>query len=440
MLPTVRFMKKSITLLLVLLCLIPVKAATPAEVHAAKVKKSHHVINISPDEPIDSASEQEIINLFYYDQFRQFQDPLAPYFMMMSKTHQYAMGIGGVVRMRGWYDWHGAMNYSAFIPYEIKIPADPTRKHWVGSTPVGTALFMSVFGRHSKFGNYQLYIEANFNGYQSRDFRLKKAYATVGDLTIGYTNSTFSDPAAQPPTVDGQGPNSKTSDTNVLVRWMHTFRKNYVVAASVETPDGSIPTLADTYTGCSNYIPNFAAFMQYQWGNGQHVRLSGVVRGLEYRDLVEGRNYKKAGWGVHVSTVFNPVAPLTVYGAVITGKGIGSLVNDLQSSPMDLVGDTGQRGRMFAPLSLGWYAALQYHFSPEIFSTIVFSEERFLPKQQPVYENITYKYGLYGAANVFWNMTSRCQMAVEYNFGKRQNIDHSHGWVNRVSLMAQFSF
>lgn len=440
MLSTVEFMKNIIALVFMLSFSLPMMAITPAEQQEKELKKSHHVVNITPDEAIDSLSEQEMINMFYYDQFRHFQDPLAPYFMLMSKTHQYAMGIGGVVRMRGWYDWNGAMSNSAFIPYDITIPGDPTRKHWTGSTPAGTALFFSVFGRHTKFGRYQLYIEANFNGYGSRDFKLKKAYATVGDWTLGYTNSTFSDPAAQPPTVDGQGPNSETSDTNVLLRWMHTIKEHYVIAASVETPDGAIPSRPNTYTGCSDYMPNFAAFMQYQWGTGQHVRLSGVVRGLEYRDLVEGKNYKKTGWGVHASTVFRPVAPLTVYGAVITGKGLGSLINDLQNSPMDLVGDTERPGRMLAPLSFGWYAALQYHFRPNLFSTIVFSEERFLPKDEPVYENITYKYGLYGAANIFWNITPRCQAAVEYNLGKRQNIDRSHSWVNRVSLMAQFSF
>lgn len=440
LLSTVRFMKKFIALVLLLSLMLPMVALTPAEIQKMQQRKSHYILNLNSGEPLDSVYEQELISIFYYDQFRHFQDPLAPYFMLMSKTDQFAMGIGGVVRMRGWYDWDGAMSNSAFIPYDISIPDDPTRNHWTGSTPAGTALFLSVFGRHTRFGNYQLYIEANFNGYGSRDLRLKKAYATVGDLTIGYTNSTFSDPSAQPPTVDGQGPNSKSSDTNILLRWMHTFKQRYVVAASVETPNGAIPTLPDVYTGCSNYMPNFAAFMQYQWGGGQHVRLAGVVRGLEYRDLLENRNYKKTGWGVHVSTVLNPVAPLTLYGAVITGKGLGSLVNDLQNSPMDLVGDPSHRGRMFAPLSFGWYAGVQYHFLPNLFSTIVFSEERFLPKEEPVYENITYKYGLYGAANIFWNITPRCQAAVEYNLGKRQNIDHAHGWVNRVSLMAQFSF
>lgn len=55
--------------------------------------------------------------------------------------------------------------------------------------------------------------------------------------------------------------------------------------------------------------------MQYQWDGGSHVRLSGIVRGLKYRDLVAQRNYRVAGWGAHASTVFNLVDPLTVYGA-----------------------------------------------------------------------------------------------------------------------------
>ncbi len=433
-------MKQSIILALAIAVSLTAVAVSPVEKQADELKKSHHVVNISPDEPIDSMSEKELIDLFYYDQFRHFQDPLAPYFMLMSKTHNYAMGIGGVVRMRGWYDWNGSMQNSAFIPYDIRIPGDPTKDHWFGSTPAGTALFFSVFGRHTKFGSYQLYIEAGFNGYGNRDFHLKKAYATVNDWTLGYANSTFTDPAAQPPTVDAQGPNSETSDTNVLLRWMHTFKNHYVVAASVETPDGAIPALDGVYAPCNDYMPNFAAFMQYQWGGGQHVRLSGVIRGLEYRDLVTGKNHKKTGWGAHLSTIFRPVEPLTVYGAVITGKGISSLINDLQNSPMDLVGDPERRGEMKAPLSFGWYAALQYNFRPNLFSTIMFSEERFLPGHQHSYDSGIYKYGLYGTANIFWNITPRCQTGVEYNFGKRQNMDREHRWVNRVSMMAQFSF
>lgn len=62
--------------------------------------------------------------------------------MLMSKDAQLAMGIGGVVRMRGWYDWGGALNSSAFAPYDISIPTNPARDRWLGSTPSGTAFLL----------------------------------------------------------------------------------------------------------------------------------------------------------------------------------------------------------------------------------------------------------------------------------------------------------
>ena len=92
-------MKQSIILALAIAVSLTAVAVSPVEKQTDELKKSHHVVNISPDEPIDSMSEKELIDLFYYDQFRHFQDPLAPYFMLMSKTHNYAMGIGGVVRI-----------------------------------------------------------------------------------------------------------------------------------------------------------------------------------------------------------------------------------------------------------------------------------------------------------------------------------------------------
>ncbi len=416
-------------------------AVSPSEQRLEAQKNSQHLIYIGSEQSIDTMAVRAMMTNFYVDQFRSFQDPLAPYFMLMSKSGDLAMGVGGTVRMRCWYDWNGAMSNSAFIPYLISIPNNPTRDHWFSSTPSGTALFARVFGHSRKVGLYQAYIEAKFSGYGNRDFKLSKAYFSVGDWTVGYAPSTYTDPMAAPPTVDSQGPNSLMNYTNVLIRWMHTFKKGIVVAASVESPDGSIPVLDGKYTGCSDFMPNVAAFLQYQWNGGQqHVRLSGIMRGLEYRDLVESGNHKIIGWGLHLSTVFRPVGPLTVYGGVNYGKGVSNMVQDLQNSPMDLLGDVDNPGKMYAPASMGWYAALQYHFAPNVFSTIMFSEERFLPKHDPIEDNYTYKYGLYGAANVFWEIHPRCQIGLEYNIGKRMDINHRNKCADRVSLMGQFSF
>ena len=141
----------------------------------------------------------------------------------MSKDANLAMGIGGAVRMRGYYDWGGAVPSSAFIPYLTPMNPSPTSMKHFGTTPSGTCLFFRVLGRNKTLGDYQLYIEANFNGYNSRDFLLKKAYAIINDFTIGYASSTFSDPAAVPPTVDAAGPNNKITPTSVLVRYMRLY-------------------------------------------------------------------------------------------------------------------------------------------------------------------------------------------------------------------------
>ena len=155
---------------------------------------------------------------------------------------------------------------------------DPTKKRHFDTTPAGTCLYFRVLGRNKTLGEYQLYIEANFGGYQFRDFTLKKAYAIINDFTVGYATSTFSDPSALPPVVDAQGPTNKITPTSVLVRYMPVVRDKWVFAVSAETPSAAIGADGIATAKVDNWMPDFAAFAQYQWAPGQHVRLSGLVR------------------------------------------------------------------------------------------------------------------------------------------------------------------
>ena len=234
-------------------------------------------------------SIRRVISEFYYDQFRHFQDPGAPYFLFMSKDAGLAMGIGGCVRMRAYYDWGGAIPASGFAPYLIPIHPSPTDMRHVGTSPAGTSLFFRVIGRNKALGDYQLYIEANFNGYETRDFRLKKAYATINNFTVGYAASTYSDPAATPPTVDAQGPNNKIGTTAVLVRYMPVIKDRWGAGRIWRVARVSIDVDNINTAKVSNWMPDWATFVQYQWGKGEHVRLSGIARTLSYRDLIAGR-------------------------------------------------------------------------------------------------------------------------------------------------------
>lgn len=400
---------------------------------------SHKVIFFPGKEPpVDKDSIRAVITRFYVDQFRNFQDPAAPYFLFMGRDANLAMGIGGCVRMRCWYDWGGALPSNGFVPAMIPMNPDPTEMRHFGTTPAGSSLFFRVIGHTFKNVNYQIYIEANFNGYQGRDFHLKKAYAIINDWTVGYANSTFSDPAALPPTVDASGPNNKMAVTDVLVRWMKTFRRHWTVAVSAETPAQQTEETSGVNKKCDEWLPDVAAFIQFGWRRSEHVRLAAIYRTLSYRNLLENKNHTVPGVGMMLSTVARPITQLTLYGTVTAGFGTASLGGDMMIGNYDLVTNPNHKGNLYAPWSLGWCAGAQWNFTPSLFVSATAGQTRYLPRYTPAADS--YRYGTYLAANVFYNLTARMQVGAEINFGQRVNQDRTSRWAHRVGAMCQFSF
>jgi len=412
--------------------------ASSEENYTNSLKDGHKINYIGDGDEPDSLRQRQLIDMFYYDQFRNFNDPRAPYFLLMSRDAKLAMGIGGVVRMRGWFDWDGRIDANGFIPYMISVPADNVHRKKIGGTPAGTALYFRVLGRNLTLGDYQLYIEANFNGYQSKDFALQKAYAIINDWTIGYANSTFSDPQASPALVDGQGPNASVRTTSVLLRWMHSFGKHWEMAASAEMPRSRIGADGLVTQQIDDYVPDIAAFVQYVWGYNEHVRLSGILRTLPYRNLPEGKNMTAIGWGVQMSSVFRLARPLTVYATLNAGQGYGGLTNDLLIGNYDLLNDTGTPGKMYAPWAWGWFGAVQCYLHRNVFISCTFGQMRHIPDAPS--ELNGYKRGSYAALNIFWNLTPRIQVAGEFNWGQRKNFSGETNDAKRVSLVAQFAF
>lgn len=404
-----------------------------------KVVKSTNIITQGEITPERRDSMEALITRFYVNQYRHFQDPRSPYFLFMSKDANLAMGLGGVVRMRGWYDFDGSIPVNGFAPYLIPIPADPTSRRKLGATAAGVSVYLTILGRNTALGNIMGFIQGGFDGYENVGFKLKNAYVTINDVTIGYTSSTFIDPATQPPTIDGQGPSGFSKKTQVLVRYFKTFRERWSVGAGVEIPS-SQPATDDKWTKkCSEYVPDLAALVQYQWDGGlSHVRLSGLLHSSAYRDLVRGENHNVLGYGVQLSSRVKVTPNLNFYGNAIWGKGIGSYIADLSVSSYDLMADPDVQGKMYAPNSLGYTAGAQYFFRPNLFVCAMFGQNRYFPTKFP--DDSSYRYGTYVAGNLFWDMTSRLQVGIEYLYGRRMNFDHSSGHANRIDALFQFSF
>lgn len=413
----------------------------PEEIEQQKAIDNTKVIMVNSGNgvPAGQDSIRSLIEKFYLNQFHHFEDPRAPYFLFMSKDANLAMGMGGVVRMRGWFDWNGSVPANGFAPVAIPIPKNPANMRALKATPAGTALYFSMIGRNQMIGDFRGHIEANFNGYEHMDFRLKKAYFIVNDWEVGYDDSSFTDPSAQPPTIDGAGPNGFISKTNVLVRYMHTFKKKWTVAGSFEFPKSEVTDQAGYTKKCTDFVPDLAAFGQYQWNDGySHVRLSGLLRTIAYRDLLLDKNKNTLGWGVQLSTVAKVINPLSVYAIVAYGNGIGAYMQDMAGSNLDLVAKPGEPGHLYAPGSLGLTFGAKYNFTSNIFACFTLSEMSYYAKKPKVSDD--YRYGLYGAVTLFWDITPRIRVGAEYLAAKRVNMDGAHANANRADALFQFSF
>ena len=104
---------------------------------------SHKLIYFGKGEEPPRDSVSNLIRQFYENQFHHFSDPLAPYFLFLSKDSKLAMGMGGCVRMRAYYDWGGSIPSPGFAPYLIPMTKDPTRSRYFGTTPSGTTRYTS---------------------------------------------------------------------------------------------------------------------------------------------------------------------------------------------------------------------------------------------------------------------------------------------------------
>ena len=410
-------------------------------------KRAKHLQNIkvltmngsmSTDTPSDSAAE--LINQFYIDQFRHYNDPEAPYFMLMSRDANLALGVGGTISADAWFDWNGSIPDFGFKIYDIQVPNNYEHKRKLAATMANSGLFFTLLGRNGLLGRYKAFIAMKFSGYPDSKFEIDKAYFMFRNLTVGRSTSTFADPMALPPSTDDAGTNGNLNRTNILVRYMKTTKnKHWTYAGGLEFPNQELNCNDSLTREDTPYIPDAAAFIQYQWDNGEsHVRLCGLARMLTYRNLVDQTNEKVFGWGAQISTVWNISFPITVYAVLSYGKGDSSYLNDLSGKKYDLVAENDNPGHLYAPEAFAGICALKYNFKPNIYSDIALSGVRYFArgKQSPD----EYKYGLYCSVNTIWEITTRLTLGIEYLHGQRGNYNGEHGTANRVNMLFRLHF
>ncbi|MBD5356390.1 MAG: hypothetical protein HDR88_05215 [Bacteroides sp.] len=387
--------------------------------------------------PRDSALS--LMSRFYDDQFRHSQDPEAPMFTFMSNDADIAMGIGANLVLSGWFNWNGYIPGGDFSPYNIQIPRSPENNKSLDGGASGTNLFFSVLGTNEKLGNYRVFVQGKFNGYSHKGFKLSKAWVQIRDFTAGLATTTFSDPASEPDVLDPAGANGVVSKSNLLLRYLKTFKGKWSVAGSVEWPSSQPDVSGADVNKCLDYVPDIAAFGQYQWNRGlSHVRLAGIMRTMAYRNLINGTTKHVTGWGALLGSTVKAGRNVTFYAQASVGQGITAYTGDLSNGDYDLLATPGKNGCLYAPTTLGATFGVKYFWMNNLTSTVALGTLRTYAKDGT--NDDTYKYGQYLAANLIYNITPRMQIGMEYEAGKRMNFNGTHGNANRLQAVFVASF
>lgn len=384
----------------------------------------------------------EIVEDFHETTSKHFHDPQAPRFLLYDQQRQIAFGIGGFVRMRAAYDFGGSpTNSFGFIPYSIPVPSDPLTKNNFRMDASKSTVFFKLLGNNSSIGKFQAYVSGNFTG-DNNTFTLEDAYVSFLGLTIGRTWSTFNDIAAVPPTVDFQGPNGAAEMRTSQIRYTRNLTDNLTFAVAAELSQSTSTFTAGEETAkTTQRIPDIPASLQYNWGKGgsSHVKVAGVWRNINYRDLLTSKTETATGYGVQMSSNVHVNPLIEFYGQITYGKGISQYINDLSGNGLSLVRDLGKEGKMKAQEAMGWYAQVQFNLTKSIFSTVGYSQAKVFPKAGAVGDS-EYRYGQYVVGNVFYNVGKDFQFGLEYLWGNRMNIGGDKASANCIQSVVQFNF
>ena len=403
-------------------------------------------------QPLDSIPERAVIlsgnesnpehlaNIaeLYSRENMAFQDPAAPRFLFLDKQGKVALGIGGYLKASAMYDMDGAIPSNGFTTYDIPVPFDPAQRQRFGATANHSTIFLKMVTQKTRFGRVIVYMQGNFTGNNGGyGFKMSQAYVSVGNVTLGLARSTFADGPAMAPTVDDEGPSGQVTRKNMLVKYTTPSYRGLSAALSVELPSITMTTGTEA-ASISQRVPDIPAYVQYAWNGGaSHLRLSGIYRGISYRDLKSGRNEIASGWGVQLSGLGKIVGGLGFFGHYTYGKGIATYVNDLGGDGFDLI-PSETAGRLKPAAVSGWTAGLQYNFNPKFFVSASYSQANLFKASGMGTD--TYRYAQYAVVNAFYNVWGDLQLGLEYIHGARHDYSGLSGHANRVDAMLQFSF
>jgi hypothetical protein len=324
--------------------------------------------------------------------------------------------------------------------------------------------------------------------------RLRYAYGTLGGLLAGQATSNFSDPDANPETIDFGGPAGEPGKVRTpQIRYTMPAWNGSSFSVSAETPETTAASAAgvfasdsgaSTVTGpvtptvvctgptsltltCTSTAvagnvafatnplkataPNLTAawYMPQPWG---HFDVSGVL--LPGIDVADGKYVARSfiGYGGHVGADYKPGwfgwAKDDILGQFEIGQGLGSYINASSSVQLQTNYPIAAAPATVAAASLvlikpvteiGGTVGYQHWWMDNLRSNISGGFEGI--NLSPTFTGQTSSLNtqlITAHANLIWNPVSFVDVGIEYFWGQRTAVTNQHATMN--ALIQEFKF
>lgn len=346
--------------------------------------------------------------------------------------------ISGFIQPVIFYDNNNVLNNDLFVTSEI--PTTQTTnikfKRFHLSTNQSRLSFGFKFPNAGR--NITAVMEGDFlsstRGLHSY-FRLRHAYLTYGDLTIGQTWTNFGDVNGSPNTLDLEGPNSMPGSRVPQIRWNRKMNDNLNLILAAEEPKSDYTPL-DSANAVKSALPELVIKPEYSFKNGRWIN-SLIYKPIVYADKNYSFKKKLRSWGFTSSLTlnlpeqrkFNPlkVSKRTFNLFGIIGNGTQGAVNDFgglgyEAFPKDSV-------TLETLLYYGGYVSYSFVFNKRWSSTYVYS---YLHQQKPATTDLIFKRSHYFSGNAVYAINKYFTAGAEVLYGIKENYDETRGRAFRI--------
>ena len=413
-----------------------IAASATAETYAQRDSRLEH--------DVVTAVNNDTVDMTRVEKYLKENAPVSPNdnglprFAIVGKDHKFYIGLGAQFLGEGVFDFGDEMPSPLLFTPSAITPSTPGNRSSLGFAWQSSSIYLNALALTGTDNQVGVFFKMNFLG-NNNSANVFHFYAKYRGLTVGYTTSVFADGAAEPMTIDFEGPNGYPFITLFTASWTQKFTDHLSGAIGIEAPTISMTT-GNGASDVNQRIPAIPLYLQYAWdGGASHVRLSGLVRSMQYRNDISDSNKTMAGLGVQLSGVTKIAGPLSASFNAAYGSGIGSYLQDDNGLGLDAVSTT-EKGKMKLVRSMGITAGLNYVFTPKLSGNLVYSHlSNWLPSDAAV-QNSLYRYGDYIAANLIYSINKFVSAGIEYDYGHRKSFDAASLHTNRLQLQFGVTF